>query len=41
MCSYQIDKVSVKLVEGARWHNFAEVRFMFRDRDYMNGYVVF
>ena len=31
----------VVIVEGVRWHNFAEVRLMFRDADYIDGYVVF
>jgi mRNA interferase HigB len=34
-------KVWVVIVEGVRWHNFAEVRLMFRDADYIDGYVVF
>src|SRR5256885_10774459 len=34
-------KAWVAIVEGVRWHNFAEVRLMFRDADYINGYVVF
>ena len=29
------------IVEATRWHSFAEVREMFRDADYVNGYVVF
>jgi len=29
------------IVEAVRWHNFAEVREMFQDADYVNGYVVF
>jgi mRNA interferase HigB len=29
------------IVEGARWHNFAEVREMFKDADYVDGYVIF
>jgi mRNA interferase HigB len=29
------------IVEGIRWHNFSEVRSMFTDADYVNGYVVF
>lgn len=29
------------IVEAVRWHNFAEVREMFKDADYVNGYVVF
>lgn len=31
----------VSIVEAVRWHNFAEVRAMFKDADYVNGYVVF
>jgi mRNA interferase HigB len=31
----------VVIVEGVRWHKFAEVRLMFRDADYIDGYVVF
>ena len=34
-------KAWVPIVEGVRWHNFAEVRLMFRDADYIDGYVVF
>ena len=29
------------IVEAVRWHNFAEVREMFKDADSVNGYVVF
>ena len=29
------------IIEAVRWHNFAEVREMFPDADYFNGYVVF
>jgi mRNA interferase HigB len=29
------------IVEAVRWHNFAEVREMFKDADNVNGYVVF
>jgi mRNA interferase HigB len=29
------------ITEAVRWHNFAEVREMFKDADYVNGYVVF
>ena len=29
------------IVESVLWHNFAEVREMFKDADYVNGYVVF
>jgi mRNA interferase HigB len=34
-------KAWVAIVEGVRWHNFTDVRLMFRDADYVNGYVVF
>src|SRR5260370_350438 len=34
-------KAWVVIVEGVRWHNFAEVRLMFRDADYIDGYVLF
>ena len=34
-------KAWVAIVEGVRWHNFAEFRLMFRDADYVSGYVVF
>ncbi len=29
------------IVEAVRWRNFAEVRDMFKDVDYVNGYVIF
>jgi mRNA interferase HigB len=29
------------IVEAARWHNFEEVRGMFKDADPVDGYVVF
>jgi len=29
------------IVEAVRWHNFAEVRRMFTDADYVDGYVIF
>jgi mRNA interferase HigB len=29
------------IVENARWKNIAEVRQMFKDADYVDGYVVF
>jgi mRNA interferase HigB len=29
------------IVEAVRWQNFAEVRNMFRDADYVDGYVIF
>ena len=31
----------VRVVENVRWHNFAEVRSMFKDADSIDGYVVF
>jgi len=31
----------VGIVEGVRWHNFAEVRRMFKDADNVDGYVIF
>jgi mRNA interferase HigB len=34
-------KARVVIVEGVRWHNFVEVRLMFRDADYTDRYVVF
>src|SRR5262249_2529338 len=34
-------KAWVAIVEGVRWHNFAELSLMFRDADYIAGYVVF
>jgi mRNA interferase HigB len=34
-------KAWVRVVEKVRWHNFAEVRSMFKDADYIDGYVVF
>src|SRR4029077_13352059 len=34
-------KAWVAIVEGVRWPNFAEVRLMFRDADYIKGYLVF
>ncbi len=29
------------IAEAVRWHSFAEVREMFTDADYVDGYVVF
>jgi len=29
------------IVGAVRWHNFAEVREMFKNADYVNGYVIF
>ena len=34
-------KAWVAVVERVPWHSFAEVRSMFRDADYVRGYVVF
>jgi len=34
-------KAWVAIVESVRWHNLVELRRMFRDADYINGYVVF
>ena len=34
-------KAWVAIVEAVRWHNFAEVRSIFPDADYVEGYVVF
>jgi mRNA interferase HigB len=34
-------KAWATIVEAVRWHNFLEVRSMFTDVDYVNGYVVF
>lgn len=34
-------KAWAAIVESVRWHNFPEVRSMFRDADYVDGYVVF
>ena len=31
----------VGIVERVRWHNFDEVRGMFKDADNVDGYVVF
>jgi mRNA interferase HigB len=31
----------VGIVEAVRWHNFPEVGGMFKDADYVDGYVVF
>lgn len=28
-------------MESIRWHNFTEVREMFKDADYVDGYVIF
>ena len=34
-------KAWVGIVEAVRWHNFAEVRDMFKDADPVDGYVIF
>jgi mRNA interferase HigB len=34
-------KAWAAIVEAVRWHNFAEVRTLFADADYVRGYVVF
>jgi mRNA interferase HigB len=34
-------KAWAAIVEAVRWHNFAEVRSLFADADYVRGYVVF
>jgi mRNA interferase HigB len=34
-------KAWATIVEVVRWHNFSEVRSMFTDADYVDGYVVF
>jgi mRNA interferase HigB len=34
-------KAWATVVEVVRWHNFSEVRSMFTDADYVDGYVVF
>lgn len=34
-------KAWVRIVEAVRWRNFAEVRRMFADADYVDGYVIF
>jgi mRNA interferase HigB len=31
----------VGIVEAARWHNFVEVRRIFKDADSVDGYVIF
>lgn len=31
----------VGIVEAVRWHNFAEVRRIFKDADSVDGYVIF
>jgi mRNA interferase HigB len=34
-------KAWTTIVEAVRWHNFDEVRGMFKDADFVDGYVVF
>ena len=34
-------KAWVRIVEAVRWRNFPEVRRMFKDADYVDGYTVF
>ena len=34
-------KAWVSTLEAVRWHNFAEVRRMFKDADLVDGYVIF
>jgi mRNA interferase HigB len=34
-------KAWMGIVEAVRWHNFAEVRSMFKDADNVNDYVIF
>jgi mRNA interferase HigB len=34
-------KAWVGIVEAVRWHNFAEVRGMFKDADLVDGYLIF
>jgi mRNA interferase HigB len=34
-------KAWVGIVDAVRWHNFAEVRGMFKDADSVDGYVIF
>src|SRR5579862_9643959 len=31
----------IAVVEGVRWHNFPEVRSMFKDADNVDSYVIF
>ena len=31
----------IGIVEASRWHNFNEVRQIFKDADFVDGYVVF
>jgi mRNA interferase HigB len=34
-------KAWAMIVEAVRWHNFLEVRSLFKDADHVDGYVVF
>jgi mRNA interferase HigB len=34
-------KAWVGIIEAVRWHNFAEVRRMFKDADHVDDYVIF
>jgi mRNA interferase HigB len=34
-------KAWVVIVKGVRWHNFLEVRSLFKDADHVKGYVIF
>ena len=34
-------KAWVGIVEAVRWHNFAEIRNMFKDADLVDDYVIF
>ena len=34
-------KAWLGIVEAVGWHNFAEVRGMFKDADFVDGYVIF
>jgi len=34
-------KAWLAIVEGVRWHNFDEVRGIFKDADNVDGYVIF
>jgi len=34
-------KAWITVVEAVRWHNFVEVREMFQDADFVDGYIVF
>ena len=34
-------KAWTAIVEGARWHNFDDIRRMFKDADFVDDYVIF